>query len=395
MTALRMAATALMALTTTLGGCAGNDAVPPPTSPVDDRENTPAGARELDDPLTRLVLVEPGSGATAVYDVVDETEMRLGDFAPVDALTGDGRFGYLRARGGLTIVDAGAWTVDHGDHKHYYAAQPTVAGTVDKPVESVTADRAVAAIRTADGRIDLLDRERLGRRDVGAPDTASGGELTGIAEAAPYGKGLLIVTETGQLQVVDDKGAVRPLPGECPAATGATVIRRAVIVGCRDGAVRVGGSDTDPVATRIPFSDNGPDEAIGPLERRDRDGVLAAIAGDEVWVLDSGQRSWSSMTVPGVVAASTADGLVLALTRDGVLRAVNTADGTETAGIALFPTGVPADRPAPVIAVDPERAYVNDAAAQAVYEIDYSSGLRLARTLRTVVEPGLMVEAGR
>jgi hypothetical protein len=205
MTTLRVAAGALVLLA--LGGCGGHDAAPPPTSPVDERENTPAGARELADPLTRLVLVEPGSGATAVYDVVDETETRLGDFGPFDALTGDGRFGYLRTRDELTIVDAGAWTVDHGDHKHYYSAQPAIAGTVDARVESVTADRAVAAIRTADGRIDLLDRERLGRRDVGAPDTASAGELTGIAEAPPYGKGLLIVTESGQLQVVDDKGA--------------------------------------------------------------------------------------------------------------------------------------------------------------------------------------------
>jgi len=30
-----------------------------------------------------------------------------------------------------------------------------------------------------------------------------------------------------------------------------------------------------------------------------------------------------------------------------------------------------------------------------VYEIDYADGLRLARTLRTQVAPGLMTEAGR
>jgi hypothetical protein len=391
MTRVWVAALVLLALS----GCGGHDAAPPPPPPVDEREMTPAGARELADPLTRVVLVEQGSGATAVYDVIDETETPLGEFGPIDAVSGDGRFGYLHTRDGLTIVDAGAWTVDHGDHKHYYAVEPAIAGTVNQRVESVTADRAVAAIRTADGRVDLLDRERLGRRDVGAPDTASADALTGIAAAAPYGKGLLIVTESGQLQVVDDKEALRPLPGQCPAATGATVLRRAVIVGCRDGAVRVGGSDAAPVATRIPFPDNGPDDAIGPLERRDRDGVLAAIAGDEVWVLDSGRRGWSSMTVPDVVAASTADGLVLVLTRDGVLRAFDAAGDTETASLALFPAGVPADQPAPVIAVDPERAYVNDAAAHAVYEIDYSSGLRLARTLRTGVEPSLMVEAGR
>jgi hypothetical protein len=394
MTTVRVG-TALLALALTLASC-GDDNAPSATSPVDEREDTVVEGREMDDPLTRLVLVEPGRGATAVYDVVDETETKLGEFGSVDAVSGDGRFGYLHTGDGLTIVDAGAWTVDHGDHNHYYSAPPAVVGTVERRVEWVAADRAVTAIRTADGRIDLLDRDRLSRREVGAPDRPTASELTGVAEAAPFGKGLLIVTETGQLQAVDDKGSVRRLPGDCPAPTGATVIRRAVIVGCRHGAVRVGGSDADPVVTPIPFPAAGPDGTIGPLERRDRDGVLAAVAGDEVWVLDSGRRSWSALTVPGVVAASTAnDGQVLVLTRDGVLRAFNIADGAETADVALFAAGVAADRPAPVIAVDPERAYINDAAAHAVYEVDYSAGLRVARTLRMAIEPGLMVEAGR
>lgn len=48
-----------------------------------------------------------------------------------------------------------------------------------------------------------------------------------------------------------------------------------------------------------------------------------------------------------------------------------------------------------MIEIDSDRAYVNDAAARAVYEIDYADGLRIARTLRTDVSPGLMVEAGR
>jgi hypothetical protein len=61
----------------------------------------------------------------------------------------------------------------------------------------------------------------------------------------------------------------------------------------------------------------------------------------------------------------------------------------------LFPGAVPVDGPQPVIEVDADRAYVNNAPARAVYEIDYAHGLRIARTLHTDVTPGLMVEAGR
>ena len=63
--------------------------------------------------------------------MLDERETRLGRFRPVEKLSGDGRFEYLHTRDGLTVVDAGSWTFDHGDHNHYYVAPPGVAGTVD------------------------------------------------------------------------------------------------------------------------------------------------------------------------------------------------------------------------------------------------------------------------
>jgi hypothetical protein len=56
---------------------------------------------------------------------------------------------------------------------------------------------------------------------------------------------------------------------------------------------------------------------------------------------------------------------------------------------------VPVDGPQPVIEIDSDRAYVNNAVAREVYEIDYADGLRISRTLRTEVTPGLMVESGR
>jgi len=96
------------------------------------------------------------------------------------------------------------------------------------------------------------------------------------------------------------------------------------------------------------------------------------------------------------VATNTAGGgTVLVLHRDGTLSAYDVNTRAETARIPLFPDDIPADGAQPVVDLDSDRAYVNNAATREVYEIDYADGLRIARTLRTEVAPGLMVEAGR
>jgi hypothetical protein len=120
------------------------------------------------------------------------------------------------------------------------------------------------------------------------------------------------------------------------------------------------------------------------------------VSEGTVWVLDSRQRKWTVIPVADALTANTSgDGMVLVLHRDGTLSGIDVNTRTETARVPLFPGGVPADGPQPVVEIDSDRAYVNDAAARQVYEIDYADGLRLARTLRTEVSPGLMVEAGR
>lgn len=105
MTTLRMAVAALVLLA--LSGCGGHAAAPPPSSTVDEHEETPAGARELDDALIRLVLVEPGSGATAVYDVVDPERAYVNDAAAQAVYEIDYSSGLRLARTLRTGVEPG------------------------------------------------------------------------------------------------------------------------------------------------------------------------------------------------------------------------------------------------------------------------------------------------
>ncbi|MED5814116.1 ABC transporter [Mycolicibacterium sp. 050232] len=355
-----------------VAGCATTAEAPQAASP-----------RESQRPVTRLVLVERQTGAGAVFGVEDSVETGLGQHGHVDAVSGDGRYAYLKGDAGVTVLDSGAWTFDHGDHSHYYDGPPAVVGRIDGPIAAVRASGALAVVRGADGAVATLDRDAFARGEVTPAADAQGREKA--SAAVPLGSDLLTVTERGLVTKVAEETTAL---GDCPAVTDAAVLRRAVVLGCRDGALKISRRSGAPVAQSIPFVEP-PHEALGPFGFRRQGTSLAAVAGDEVWLLNG--RRWASMRLPGVVAVNTADAdTVLALSQDGVLHALDVAAGVHTGRLELLDTPVGT----PVIEVGAGRAYVNDATARAVHEIDYANGLRVARTHRTTVVPDFLVAAG-
>ena len=183
--------------------------------------------------------------------------------------------------------------------------------------------------------------------------------------------------------------APEPVEAPCPDAGAPRETRRGTVFACTDGAVLV----DDGTRTEIPY----PATQAPPAEElRHRGGstTLAGIsAGHGVWVLDVTAKTWTLLRTGPVVAANTAgEGTpLLTLTADGVLHAHDIATGAETAATPLL-----TDRTgAPVIEVDPTRAYVNDPAARKVHEIDYNDNLRVARTFPLDIAPAHMVETGR
>lgn len=348
-------------------------------------ETQPAvSPREAERPVTRLILVERQTGAGAVLEVADSVETGLGQLGPVDAVSGDGRYAYLHDDAGVTILDGGAWTFDHGDHSHFYDAPPTVVGRIVGRFAAVRANGGLTVARRADGVTAVLDRDALAHGEV-TPSTGAR-EHENASAALPLGNDLLTVNEQGLVRQVVEGAAVL---GHCPEVTDAVALRRAVVFGCRDGALKISRRSGVLVAESIPFGPVRPREPLGPFGYRRQGNSLAAVAGDEVWMLDG--RRWASMRLPGVVAVNTAGGAtVLAVTEGGVLHALDVAAGVHTGRLELLtaPVGTP------VIEVGAGRAYVNDATARAVHEIDYSNGLRVARTHRTNVVPSFLVAAG-
>jgi len=351
------------------------------------------GAEETAEPQARLVLADAGTGAVHVLDLITEKVTAVARVASVEGITGDGRFAYVAHAGeSLRVIDSGGWTVDHGDHLHFYRTTPRDVGTVTG--RRALSDAAVTAV-SGSGGVRLLDRAKLEEGLIAQTAT-----VPGTGTALPYDE-RLFVPVGGAVAIHSRAGAPAGRIDEpCPQPRGAVVTRRGAVFGCADGALLVGGKG----AEKIPHRDERPgelherpgelNERPGELTGRPGSTVLAAIAGDGgVWVLDVTAKSWKRLET-GPVAAVTATGPqapVLVLTTDGVLHSWDPESGRKLAKTRLLDRAD--DRV--TIQADPNRAYINDPAVKAVHEIDYRDGLRRARTFELDFTPTHMVETGR
>ncbi|MFC4127045.1 zinc ABC transporter permease AztB [Nocardia rhizosphaerae] len=378
-----------------LVGCGSGETTPA-------AEETPhgyvAGAEEQQEAQTRLVVAD-ADGAVLVVDLLSEQvttvdglradHARPSDMAGV-RLAGDGRYGYVSGGGRLTIVDSGAWTVDHGDHKHYYAAPIRTIGTVDADAHAVAAhsDPALAAVVLDSGQTLVFDRTAL---DQGSVPRAR--RVDGIA--VPYGERLVVADDAGRVEVRPrDDSAGQPLPAPCPQPRGQAVTRRGLVFGCADGALVVTRRDGEFAAEKIAYPAPGADRATA-FTHRPGSPTLTALAGrDGVWTLDIRKRTWSRLAIADPVAVNTAgeSSAVLVLTGDGVLHGLGPETGAAQARLELLPRDAAG---AATIQVDPARAYVNDTSGRMIHEIAYNDNLRAARTFAVDIAPAHLVETGR
>ncbi|WP_306356259.1 MULTISPECIES: zinc ABC transporter permease AztB [unclassified Nocardia] len=378
----------LAALSMVLVGCA---APGEPEPPAEVPHGYIEGAEETDSVQSRLVVAGSG-GELRVIDLITEETTEFDRMPGIVGLAGDDRFGFPLTAAATGVLDGGGWTVDHGDHVHYYRAAVRDIGEVPHGgVVAVHSDTALIALIGASSTL-LLDRAELESGVIAERDSVDG-------LAIPYAEHLVTVSATGRVEVRTREGAqVTPLAGQCSAPSGTAVTRRGVVLGCADGALLVAADAGRFSVTEIPYPQPVPAaERAARFTHRAGSTTLTAIAGERgIWVLDIAARSWRLIESGPVLAANTAGAgsAILGLTGDGVLHAYDPGTGAETARAQLLSGPIAADSP-PVIEVDTNRAYVNDAAAQAIHEIDYRDNLRRARTFALDITPDHMVETGR
>ncbi|MGY5883632.1 YncE family protein [Modestobacter lacusdianchii] len=395
-----LAATAGLALLTTACGQAGTDAGSAgATAEPSGGHGYVAGAEELTEPQLRLSYLD-GAGATHSLDLLTGESIALDPIGATTSVVSDGRFLFAVSEAGeLTVVDSGTWTVDHGDHAHYYRAQPRVVGTLDwsGEVRVGSSEQTTTLFSPATGEGLVLDRAALGQGEI---------EQTASTEAAPHDGALLplgqhlVATDADQVRALDADG--EPVDGAsapCPDARGGASTRVGVVVSCADGAVLATEADGGVEFEAVPYPEPVAEEqrATAFAQRPGRPSV-AAVAGDRgVWVLDTRARSWQLIETPAPLARAVAvdddRDRVVALDDAGRLLVIEPEAGVVATTEPL--AGAPEDLAAMTLEVDASRAYVNVPSAGVVHEVDYADGARLARSLPTEVTPLFFAETGR
>ncbi|MFD6281266.1 hypothetical protein ACFWFI_37740 [Streptomyces sp. NPDC060209] len=397
--------TALLA--TSCAGQTADESAPEASSSADTPHGYVEGAEEAAEQQSRLLLNDPGSGDSRVLDLMTGKVHRTAQVADTAQLNTDGRFGYLHTPQGAHVLDSGAWTVDHGDHVHYYRAAIRDVGRLPAgPGAQVRSDATVTAVTDKDGRTELYDRTKLEKGSISSLPSLPSLPGTHTGAVVPYAEHLLALTNrsgTAKVSVYDREGRPVASPDvECEDPRGDAVTRRGVVLGCADGALLVREMDGAFTADRIPYGDDAPAaERAAVFRHRPGSDTLTAPAGNEaVWVLDVTDRAWKRVETGPVVAAGTAGegSPLLVLETDGALHGYDIATGKQisrTERLLTGPQRTGADKNAPVIEVDRSRAYVNDPEGKRVYEIDYNDDLRVARSFDVDIEPHLMAETGR
>ncbi|MFS0894219.1 ABC transporter [Microbacterium sp. 179-I 3D3 NHS] len=396
---LLLAALAIAALSACAPAPGAAPSAPASADPAsDDGHGAIAGAEEVAEPPLGLLSIDT-DGNAAVLDLLGDEAIDLGATAAPTALASDGRYGFVTTDEGVEVIDSGRWSWDHGDHFHYYLAEPALLGTMPGDGPATVTSGALSTAGTTgvffagSGEAVLLDNKALSDGQIDELFRIETGADAGLV--APVGDGAL-VTDGDDLVYHDRDGEAVGPPVECVDPAGAITTRVGLVVGCVDGAVLATWQDGELATERIPYPAGAVDRALTFDGRKGRPTVAAVAGTTGFWLLDTRERTWTLVPterpLTRVVAVDDAEGHVVAIDVDGRI-AVHLAESGAVVGAAepLLADGGTASS----LTVDEQRAYVSDPAAGVVHEIDYADGARIARSLETPTAPAFVTEVGR
>ncbi|WP_338403909.1 zinc metallochaperone AztD [Cellulosimicrobium arenosum] len=340
----------------------------------------------------RLVLTHDGGieilDATTLEPVGD---VELPGFNRVNP-AGDGRHVLVSTTGGFQVLDAGTWAEPHGDHSHYYTADPLltdVTYAAEKPGHVVVHDGRTALFDDGTGDVVVLDSAAVADGPDGARTLTTPAAHHGVAVELP--DGTLVVSEgtedarTG-VRVLDADGAELAASDECPGVHGEAVAAdEAVVVGCEDGVLVVAGTTITKV---------GSPDTYGRIGNQAGTEASPVVLGDyksdpdaeleeptRVSLVDTRDGTMRLVDLPASYTFRSlgrgADGEALVLGTDGSLHVIDPESGEIVRSIPVIDAWEePAEwqSPRPALFVQDGIAYVTDPAGQAIHAVDVEGG---------------------
>ncbi|MGD9695686.1 MAG: hypothetical protein AB7V42_08510 [Thermoleophilia bacterium] len=369
-------------------------------APHHDDLPTERGARAVHDPAPRLVVADGVVGKVAVVDLARRkvlTRLRIAEPASLWPV-GDGRHvlaGQSNANR-VDVIDAGSWSVEHGDHQHHYIRPPRKRAPIlgPTPIHLVEHGDRFAVFTDGDGVGTVQTHANVGRGAKGARRVASGAPHHGVA--VPFGTRTLVSLPDPAggspigVGVAGPRGAIVQRFEQCPGLHGeAAVGRNTVLFACADGylAVTLRGSRITAAKTA----------AVSDGAGLRRSSTLSSADGLPYAIGNLGNRAFVRVTPAGGPAnvieldvdhgAFALDGAsrsLLTVTVDGQLTQIDPVSGAVTARVPVaqpYSLAGAFSIPRPQIALGPERrAYVSDPASGRVTEVA-TNPLRVTRTI--------------
>ncbi|MFV0633041.1 hypothetical protein [Demequina sp.] len=349
-------------------------------------------------------IVATYDGGIAVIDAATlETvsQIELAGFNRL-ASAGDGRHVAVSTTGGWAILDAGTWSQAHGDHFHYYTADPALSGVLieaEIPGHVVVEDDLVALFDDGTGHVVLVEADEW-------TDMVEHGHAHAIGEytTAAAHHGVAVATDEDTLYVTvgteDGRtGAMLVEDGEvvvesdkCPGVHGETAFELAeetmVAFGCEDGVLLFHGEHAHKIdapdaygRTGNLFSSDESNVILGDYKTDPEGGLglsqitLTNVEDETLTVVDPFAGADALYTWRGLTRGE--DGEVLVLGTDGALRVIDPATGEVTTTIDVIDAwGVPEEWQTahPSLTVLEGMAYVTDPAAGTITAVDYVGG---------------------
>ncbi|NCT89568.1 hypothetical protein GXB85_01170 [Cellulomonas sp. APG4] len=294
---------------------------------------------------------------------------------------------------GFQVLDLGTWAEAHGDHSHYFTAEPELTDVVfpaATPGHAIPHGGVTTLFDDATGEITFVDPTELGD---GMPEveTASTPEAHhGFAFRLDDGG---LVTTVGDddsrtgIVVTDAAGTEVARSEDCPGVHGEAVAAdEVVIAGCEDGVLIYAEGEITKVASpdaygRIgnQFTTHDSPVALGDY-KHDPDGGLGL---HEISLIDTAATTLEVVHLPEGVEYTYRDlgrgpeGEALVLGTDGALHVLDEVTGEVVASHPVIDAWeVPAEWQTahPTLKVLGETAYVTDPANQRIHAVDIPTG---------------------
>lgn len=380
---------------------------------------TPAAEEATSSPAAEEAANEPTEAAARnprlaiTYDggvqVLDAQTLEVLDDFELDGFNrlngaGDGRHLLVSTTGGFQVLDAGAWAQPHGDHNHYYTADPELTDVMfdaETPGHAVLHAGRTALFDDGTGEITVFDSGDVADESRDARTYTTPEAHHGVA--VELSDGSLVVSEGNEdartgIRVLDADDNEIAASDECPGVHGeAMAADEAVLIGCENGVLIYKDGQITKVASPDAYgrigNQAGSEESTvvlgdyksdpdAELERPTRVSLTDTATG-ELTLVDLP----SSYTFRSLARGDAGEALVLGT--DGQIHVIDPATKQLTRSIPVIDAWEEPEEwqsPRPAIFMLDGSAYVTDPANHAIHAVDIETG-EVWNTVELDVEP--------